>query len=145
MTTESTVLRQVWLALGSRCRLFRVNTGKAWVCHGEPRYLRDGSVVLPPGSRPVPLGLSYPNGDPVSGTPDLVGWSPVVVTADMVGRTLPVFTGVEVKASSGGRRREAQINFVEQLIKSGGIAGFASSADRAHEIIDAWQRGESSL
>ena len=145
MSSENTVMRQIWLALGARTRLFRINSGKAWVCHGEVGHLRDGSVVLPPGSRPVPLGFAYPNGDAVSGTPDLVGWTPVTITPDMVGRTLPVFTGVEVKASKGGRKRDAQINFVEQLLKSGGIAGFANSTDRAHEIIDAWHRGESSL
>lgn len=144
MSSESTVLRQVWLALGSRARLFRVNTGRAWVGAGEPRRLMDGSLVLP-GARPVTLGFGGPTGDPVQGTPDLVGWTPVTVTQEMVGRTLPVFTGVEVKASTGGRKRDAQINFVEQLLKSGGIAGFANSQERAHEIIDAWHRGESSL
>lgn len=141
MATESTVMRQVWLALGPVSRLFRINTGKAWVCHGEARRLPDGSMVLPPGSRPVALGFSLPNGDPVVGTPDLCGWTPVIITPEMVGRTLPVFTGIETKASGGGRKRDAQINFVQQMHRAGGIAGFASSPEQAIEIIAAWKRG----
>lgn len=142
MAAENTVMRQVWLALGPVSRLFRLNTGKAWLCHGEVRRLPDGSMVLPPGSRPVALGLALPSGDPLVGAPDLLGWTPVVITPDMVGRTIPVFTGVECKASGGGRKRDAQINFVQQMHRAGGIAGFASSPEQALEIIAAWRRGD---
>lgn len=135
-------MREVWLALGPVARLFRVNTGRAWVSGAGPaKVLQDGSALVP-SARPVALGLSYPNGDPVVGTPDLIGWTPVTITPEMVGRTLPVWTGVETKASSGGRRREGQINFVQQVQKAGGIAGFASSPGQALEIIDAWKRGD---
>lgn len=140
MSSESTVLRQVWGALGLRARLFRVNTGTAWVGAGKPERLADGTVALR-GGRPVTLGFGYPDGKPVVGTPDLCGWTPVTITLDMVGRTLPVFTGVETKASGGGHKREGQINFVAQLQKAGGIAGFADSPRAAVEIFDAWQAG----
>ena len=142
MTSEATIQRRVWLALGARCRLFRVNTGRAWVGSGPGKRMPDSSVVVPFG-RPVTLGFGMPNGDPVNGTPDLCGWTPVVITADMVGRTVPVFTGIEVKESGGGKKRDAQINFVQQVHAAGGIAGFASSEAQAHEIIDAWFRGGS--
>lgn len=141
MATEKTTLREVWLALGPVARLFRINTGRAWVSGAGPaRMLPDGTAVVP-AARPVALGLSFPNGDPVVGTPDLIGWTPVVITQDMVGRTLPIWTGVETKASRGGRRREGQINFVQQVQNAGGIAGFASSPEQALEIIEAWRRG----
>jgi len=82
------------------------------------------------------------NGDTVPGLSDLTGWTEVVVTADMVGRVLPVFTSIECKASGGGRKRDNQINFLQQVQKAGGIAGFAASERQAHEIIDAWLRGD---
>lgn len=142
MASESTTMRQIWLALGPVSRVFRLNTGKGWVSGGPPaRMLPDGSAVVPM-ARPVSLGLSLPTGDPLQGVPDLVGWTPVVITPEMVGRTIPVFTGVECKASSGGRKREAQINFVQQMHRAGGIAGFASSPAQAVEIIAAWRRGD---
>lgn len=142
MASERTTMREIWLALGPVARLFRVNTGRAWVSGAGPaKVLQDGSALVP-SARPVALGLSYPNGEPVVGTPDLIGWCPVTITPDMVGRTLPVWTGVETKASSGGRRREGQINFVQQVQKAGGIAGFASSPAQAIEIFDAWKRGD---
>lgn len=134
-------MREVWLALGPVARLFRINTGRAWVSGAGPaKVLQDGSALVP-AARPVALGLSYPNGDPVVGTPDLIGWTPVTITPEMVGRTIPVWTGIETKASGGGRRREGQINFVQAVQQAGGIAGFASSSRQGLEIIDAWKRG----
>lgn len=144
MTAEKTVLRQVWLALGPVARLFRVNTGRAWLSAQGPAgvvQLGGGDVIVKQ-ARPIAVGLTAPNGDPVAGTPDLLGWTPVVITAEMVGRTIPVMTAIETKASSGGRKREGQINFVGQLQKSGGIAGFASSTGQALEIFNAWRRGD---
>lgn len=140
MSSESVVLRQVWAALGGSSRLFRVNTGTAWVGNGPPQRLADGTVALKFG-RPVTLGFGYPDGKPVVGTPDLCGWTPVKITPDMVGKTLPVFTGIETKASAGGRKRDGQINFVQQLQQVGGIAGFANSAHAASEIVAAWKQG----
>lgn len=146
MTSEATVQRTVWLALAgrqqSRATLFRSNAGKAWLSGAGPaKRLQDGSVLVP-AARPVALGLALTNGDTVPGLADLTGWVSITITADMVGRTLPVFTSIETKESGGGRKRSAQINFVQQVQKAGGIAGFAASDAQAHEIIDAWLRGD---
>ena len=145
MASETTVQRTVWLALArrsvARATLFRTNSGKAWLSGGGPiKKLTDGSVVVPFG-RPVALGLAMVNGDTVPGLSDLTGWTDVLITPEMVGRHLPVFTAIETKESGGGRRRDNQINFVQQVQQAGGIAGFAASERQAHEIIDAWLRG----
>ena len=94
-----------------------------------------------PFARPVALGLALTNGDTVPGLADLAGWTDVVITPEMVGRRIPVFTAIETKESGGGRRRENQINFVQQVQKAGGIAGFAASEQQANEIIEAWLSG----
>lgn len=63
---------------------------------------------------------------------DLIGVTSMVISPDMVGKTIAVFTAIEVKAEGWGppelsRREIAQNNFVQWIRKQGGIAGFASS------------------
>ena len=138
MSSEATIQRQIWLSLGRTSRIFRVNTGKAWISGSGPaQRLKDGSVLVPAG-RPIALGLALPNGDPLVGCADLLGFTPVVVTAEMVGQTLPVFTAIETKRSKGGKASEAQLNFVSQVVKAGGIAGIANSVESAQAIVDLW-------
>lgn len=74
--------------------------------------------------RVIRYGVGNPGGS------DLIGWTPVTITPDMVGRTVAVFTAVEVKTPKG-KPTEAQINFLHQVKQSGGIAGIARSADDA--------------
>lgn len=145
MASESTVQRNVWAGLAqrvvARVTLFRTNSGKAWLSGGGPaRKMPDGSVMVPFG-RPVALGLAMINGDTMPGLGDLTGWTDVVITPEMVGRRVPVFTMIETKESGGGRKRDNQINCVQQVQKAGGIAGFAASEAQAHEIVDAWLAG----
>jgi hypothetical protein len=133
---ESNVLRSAWLAVASvGATMFRINTGKAWLSGGgEPYRLKDGSVVVP-NARPIALGFADPKGDPIEGTSDLGGWTTIVVTPEMVGQKVAVFTVIETKESGGGRKRTAQKNFIARVIAAGGIGGFASSAEAAVEII----------
>jgi hypothetical protein len=145
MAAESTVQRNVWLALArravARVTLFRANSGKGWLSGGGKVEVDTRGTAHVPLARPVALGLALTNGDTVPGLADLAGWTDVVVAPEMVGRRFPVFTAIETKESGGGRRRENQINFVQQVQKAGGIAGFAASEQQANEIIDAWLAG----
>lgn len=145
MAAESTVQRNVWLALArrafARVTLFRANSGKAWLSGGGKVEVDARGTAHVPFARPVALGLALTSGDTVPGLSDLAGWTDVVITPEMVGRRIPVFTAIETKESGGGRRRENQINFVQQVQKAGGIAGFAASEQQANEIIEAWLSG----
>ena len=69
--------------------------------------------------RPIQYGLCV-------GSSDLIGWTTVTVTPEMVGSTVAVFTAVEVKTPTG-RPTEHQLNFIAQVIKAGGFAGIARS------------------
>lgn len=141
MSREGIVQREIWLELGSKdCRLFRLNTGRAWLSNLGPRgvhRLKDGSVHVE-AARSIAMGFARPNGDPVTGTSDLIGWTPVVVTPEMVGQTLAVFTAVETKRTSGGRASDDQKDFIRQVVECGGIAGVANSADAAQAILASW-------
>lgn len=138
---EGTVQRSIWLGLGHLSRLFRINTGQAWMSGLGPtgvQRLNDGSVVIQ-AARPVALGLGMPNGKPLVGASDLQGWTSVVITPDMVGCTVAVFTAIECKATDGGRRSDDQKNFVAQVQLAGGIAGFASSTEEAAAIVTSYR------
>lgn len=140
MATENTVQRRVWLGLGVLSRLFRLNTGRAWLSNMGPngvQKLSDGSVLIK-AARSIAIGFAFPNGDPVVGASDLNGWTTITVTPEMVGKKVAVFTAIETKATNGGKKREGQINFCEQVTQAGGIAGFASSPEVAKGIVESW-------
>jgi hypothetical protein len=137
MTSEATTQRQAWLAVADTTVLFRVNTGRAWLSGMGPpgvRKLTDGSVHIM-AARPIAMGFSRPSGDPVVGTPDLNGWTPVTITPDMVGCLVAVYTAIETKRSKGGRTSDDQANFIAQVVKAGGIAGVANGPEAARKII----------
>lgn len=112
---ESDVQPLIRLALSrAGCNMYRNNIGLAW--YGANR------------DQPVRYGL-------VEGSGDLIGYTPVVITSDMVGKTIAVFTSVEVKRPKGGTLKDSQKNFIIQVLKHGGFAGFARSVAEALEII----------
>lgn len=132
---ETSVMRRVWLRMGRASTLFRINTGKGWaVTTGRPRRLSDGSIVLP-GGRPISLGFTMVDGSPAVGTGDLVGWTPVKITPEMVGHTLPVFTMFETKESGGGDQRIDQRHFIAVVKGVGGIAAIVNSPELAVEAL----------
>lgn len=61
---------------------------------------------------------------------DLIGITPVVITQDMVGKTVGIFTSIEVKRPGwkfhGTEREQAQKRWVDLIIKQGGIGCFAT-------------------
>lgn len=140
MASEGVVQRQVWLGLGVICRLFRLNTGRAWLSNMGPagvQKLSDGSVLIK-SARSIAIGFADTSGDPIVGATDLNGWTTVEVTPEMVGRRIAVYTAIETKNSKGGHKRAGQINFVDQAAAAGAIAGFANSKESALAIVNNW-------
>ena len=140
MAAESTVQKTILLGLGAISRLFRLNSGKAYLSNlGPPgvKRLQDGSVLVK-AARSISLGFAYTTGDPVNGQSDLAGWTSVVITPEMVGKRVAVFTAIETKRTKGGKASSDQVNFVTQVAEQGGIAGIANSLEVARKIIDDW-------
>lgn len=103
-------------ALG--CLLMRNNSGVLKDVNGRPiRYgLMNDSKIL---------------NDQIKSS-DLIGFTRVTITPEMIGRTLAVFTAVEVKAgdwkpSATCKREKAQRAFVDWIVANGGIAGMVNS------------------
>jgi len=76
---------------------------------------------------------------------DYIGMAPVVITPEMVGRTVAVFTAIETKKEgykpSGKAQAEhhaAQQRFCDLVLRNGGIAGIVDSSEKAVELIKEW-------
>ena len=136
---ETNTLKSVLLAVSATgSRLFRNNVAKAWAGKSE-RFSRSQTTTVYPGdviirnARRLHAGLHV-------GSSDLIGWSQVAVTRDMVGKELAVFTAIEVKTKTGRASRE-QLRFIEAVRAAGGFAGIARSEEDALALI---QNGMSS-
>jgi hypothetical protein len=66
-----------------------------------------------------------------TGTLDLVGWRPLVITADMVGRTIAQYVEVDAKTQGAARLRPEQKNRVRVIREAGGFAGIAMRVEGA--------------
>lgn len=72
------------------------------------------------------------------GSSDLIGWVPIEITEDMVGKTVAVFLANEVKGPKGRPTKE-QLNFIQAVTQSGGIAAVVRSEGEAIEGIETWK------
>ena len=128
MKDEGTVSQEIQMqAMQFKCNLMRNNSG---ACIDETgRLVRYG------------LGnISKKHSDQIKSA-DLVGITQVKITPEMVGRTLGVFTAIEVKKEAWNpdkkldKRETAQDNFIKWVRLNGGYAGFANSIDKLFEIL----------
>lgn len=124
---EANIMRTIELAIGKlpHVKIFRNNVGMGWI--GKSKNV-NGHVIIE-NARPLHAGLC-------EGSSDLIGWTEVVITPDMVGKKFARFTALEIKATDTSRVTEKQRNFLEVVVRAGGIAGIAHSPDGAREIIE---------
>lgn len=72
------------------------------------------------------------------GSSDLIGWTPVTITPEMVGAKVAIFTAIEVKKNKRGsyRATQEQLNFISAVKANGGFAGIADCKQDLEEIIN---------
>lgn len=111
--------------------------------HHKCVLLRNNSGAFrDPGGRHVRFGLgniSKKQTEKIKSS-DLIGIKEVLITADMVGKTLGVFVAVEVKPpewtlKDKDQRGHAQQTFMNWVKRKGGIAGFATSVEDFRELM----------
>lgn len=111
--SEAAVLKRILLACSrGSSRLMRNNVGA--LQDKEGRWVRYG------------VGGN--------GGSDLIGWKSVEVTPDLLGRTVAIFSAVEVKEK--GRVTKEQEAFLNAVARAGGLAGVARSPEEAAAILD---------
>jgi len=78
---------------------------------------------------------------------DVLGWTNVKITSEMVGQTLPVFTNIEMKPAGAlhktmqaaryeGSREWCQLRTINLVKRFGGLAGFATCAEDVRNIFN---------
>lgn len=102
----------------------RLETAKA----GARLFRNNCGQFRKPSGEVIRYGVSNPGGS------DLIGWTTITITPDMVGKEVAVFTAVEVKTARG-RPSEKQVMFIDAVNSAGGMAGIARSAESALKII----------
>jgi hypothetical protein len=100
---ESNLQKQIRLALSRFGTYFRINVGSFQMADG--RWFTTGT----------PKGYS-----------DLTGFTKIEITPEMVGKTVAVYTAIEVKTATG-RLSPEQENFLNHVKSHGGIAFVARS------------------
>ena len=146
MTPAAALTNQIRAATSTiGARLFNTHVGKFWagrpiqtmtggeivtitvIKNGQPRttkfVAKQGETVVT-HARVVNVGIK--------GQSDLNGWIPVIVTQEMVGTTVAVRVEIEVKTTD--RPSPEQLAWIAAVIKNGGRAGIARTAEDAISI-----------
>jgi hypothetical protein len=98
-------------------------TDMAWLAH--PFCYRNNRGCAYVNGKFIRYGIPAPNGkgesdDAMKGG-DLIGYTETVITPDMVGKTIAVFTSIEVKTKTD-RLKSGQIRWHEFILEHGGIS-----------------------
>lgn len=114
-------------------RLFRNNVGLGWIgkiiriTKEIKLNLRPGDMVIR-NARALHAGLC-------EGSSDAVGFVPILITQEMVGKIVPIFASIESKTGKG-QLSEKQENWINMVLEFGGIAGVARNLDDLRDLIN---------
>lgn len=105
---EKNLINEFLSNLPENMRMFRTNSGMAWA----GKSVRKGDITLIKNARPF-------HGMP-EGWPDITGFESIIITPDMIGQKIAVFSVVEVKT---GRLKlsDEQNKFKDLIQRMGGI------------------------
>lgn len=131
--TEINEMRRMMVAVARLgTRIFRHNVAQGvvgnrivWIKSEQRVVVRPGDAIVR-GARVLHAGL-------VVGGSDLLGYTPVKITPEMVGMTVAVFTAIEAKDKT--KLTDEQGRFIDQVNACGGIAGVAHSPDDAEALV----------
>jgi hypothetical protein len=129
--SEKQIQHDIHTGLTGDTHLFRNNVGLAYT--GDVKRHASGTITIE-NARPIKFGLC-------PGSSDLIGWTTIQITPEMVGRSVAVFTAIEVKSATG-RASKKQKNFIKRIHDCGGIAGIARSLDDAVNVVNDYINGK---
>ena len=101
---------------------------------GDRLFRNNVGALIDSRGIPVRFGLCIGSGD-------LIGWTSIEVTQEMVGSKIAVFSSFEVKTDKGKPKPE-QTNFIHVVQAANGISGVVRSAADRKNIIDSYKRAE---
>ena len=111
---ETKIQQEIRLALGTR---------------DDVRLIRNqvGQLPDPRTGRPVQFGLA-------KGSAELIGWTTVTITPDMIGTEIAQFVSLEVKGPKG-RLSPVQKAWAACVQKAGGLVGVCRSPEEAKRFL----------
>lgn len=121
-------------------RLFRNNTGRGWTGSRCIHIKEPTTVTLNKGDMVIHKVRPFSSGWP-TGSSDLIGWTRVNITNDLVGRDVAVFTAVEAKTPNVTATRE-QLNFCKTVNDHGGIGVVARSLTDIFDAASNYFKGD---
>ena len=126
MNIESGEIKRLQIIVtGKKWRIFRNARGKGFV--GKLLSIKNGIAIIQ-NARSVEFGLS-------KGASDCIGWRPIEITSEMVGKTIAQFVAIEVKTKSYKNLTSKQANFLSRVYQSGGFAAvFREGSDAIEEF-----------
>lgn len=98
---------------------------------GHTIFRNNVGVLKDRRGTPVRYGLCV-------GSSDLIGFTKVEITHNMVGKQVPIFTAIEVKTDKG-TVSEKQKKFLSFMRKNNCVSGVARSKEEAESIINAYK------
>lgn len=117
--SEANIQREIMLACSEAgITVWRNNTAQGW--QGD-KIIKKGRDVLLINARPIKCGLCV-------GSADLIGIKPVIIQQSDVGKTMGIFTAIEVKRP-GKEPTEEQDTFLDHVYECGGIAVVGKSTE----------------
>ena len=117
---ETNIQNRIMLELSAAgWMVWRNNTGSFRAMNDPNRIIRVGQV----------------------GSPDILAVRPTIITADMVGQTIGVCVGIEVKTATG-RATQEQRQWLAVVRLHGGFAAVVRSVDEARAAIARARMGE---
>lgn len=100
---------------------------------GHKLWRNNSGAMINETGRLVRFGLGHVSNNDTFKSSDLIGFTMVEVTAEMVGTKIPVFTAIEVKNSkwkyTETDREVAQKKFMDVIKTNKGIASFVNSVE----------------
>ena len=127
MTNERSIKDTIRLFVGAlpTVRLFTNPCGVAYV--GAPQWTSGRVMLTKP--RMIHFGLQ-------DGSADLIGWRSVVITPEMVGKTVAQFVSIETKKSKGGKATNEQMQWRNVVHAHGGLAVIVNSLDEVKNALE---------
>jgi len=108
-----------------------------------PKYscvlMRNNSGALPDNTgRIIRYGLGHVAKTSIKSS-DLIGITTLTITPEMVGKTIGVFTAIEVKVEGwklgNSEREKSQEEFIKWVKSKGGIASFCTSVEEFKNLL----------
>lgn len=106
---------------------------------GNKLFINTSGAFQDQTGRLIRFGLGHVTKNNHFKSSDLIGFTPIVITPEMVGRKIAVFTAVEVKKTkwkyTATEREIAQLKFLDVVKMNGGISCFCNSIDSYKKAI----------